>query len=121
MVWTVLAAAKPMQVNPTLADGNHWPGPGSLPSQSFLLSYNPRAAPQPFPRQVLLFRPTPSPRIPHRPIIELCIPSSLDPTLAPPGCHVISLFTQYTPYTLAGGKAWDELERNTYADRGKEG
>lgn len=53
----------------------------------------------------------------HRPIIELCIPSSLDPTLAPPGCHVISLFTQYTPYTLAGGKAWDELERNTYADR----
>ncbi|XP_006210602.1 pyridine nucleotide-disulfide oxidoreductase domain-containing protein 2 [Vicugna pacos] len=53
----------------------------------------------------------------HRPIIELCIPSSLDPTLAPPGCHVISLFTQYTPYTLAGGKAWDELERNAYADR----
>ncbi|KAB1271256.1 Pyridine nucleotide-disulfide oxidoreductase domain-containing protein 2 [Camelus dromedarius] len=53
----------------------------------------------------------------HRPIIELCIPSSLDPTLAPPGCHVISLFTQYTPYTLSGGKAWDELERNAYADR----
>lgn len=53
----------------------------------------------------------------HRPMIELCIPSALDPTLAPPGCHVLSLFTQYTPYTLAGGKVWDEQERNTYADR----
>ncbi|XP_002756551.1 pyridine nucleotide-disulfide oxidoreductase domain-containing protein 2 isoform X1 [Callithrix jacchus] len=53
----------------------------------------------------------------HRPMIELCIPSSLDPTLAPAGCHVVSLFTQYTPYTLAGGKAWDEQERNAYADR----
>ncbi|KAB0402878.1 hypothetical protein E2I00_010629 [Balaenoptera physalus] len=53
----------------------------------------------------------------HRPMIELCIPSSLDPTLAPPGCHVISLFTQYTPYTLAAGKAWDEQERNAHADR----
>ncbi|XP_054359516.1 pyridine nucleotide-disulfide oxidoreductase domain-containing protein 2 isoform X4 [Pongo pygmaeus] len=53
----------------------------------------------------------------HRPIIELCIPSSLDPTLAPSGCYVVSLFTQYTPYTLAGGKAWDEQERDAYADR----
>ncbi|XP_008830178.1 pyridine nucleotide-disulfide oxidoreductase domain-containing protein 2 isoform X2 [Nannospalax galili] len=53
----------------------------------------------------------------HRPMIELCIPSSLDPTLAPPGCHVVSLFTQYTPYTLAGGRVWDEQERNAYADK----
>uniref|UniRef100_G1KZM5 Pyridine nucleotide-disulfide oxidoreductase domain-containing protein 2 n=1 Tax=Ailuropoda melanoleuca TaxID=9646 RepID=G1KZM5_AILME len=53
----------------------------------------------------------------HRPMIELCIPSSLDPTLAPPGCHVVSLFTQYTPYMLAGGKVWDEQERSAYADK----
>ncbi|XP_045424643.1 pyridine nucleotide-disulfide oxidoreductase domain-containing protein 2 [Lemur catta] len=53
----------------------------------------------------------------RRPMIELSIPSALDPTLAPPGCHVISLFTQYTPYTLAGGKVWDEQERNAYADK----
>ncbi|XP_069317241.1 pyridine nucleotide-disulfide oxidoreductase domain-containing protein 2 [Eulemur rufifrons] len=53
----------------------------------------------------------------RRPMIEMCIPSVLDPTLAPPGCHVISLFTQYTPYTLAGGKVWDEQERNAYADK----
>lgn len=61
----------------------------------------------------------PSPAPSHRPMIELCIPSSLDPTLAPPGCHVISIFTQYTPYTLAGGKVWDEQARNTYADKGR--
>ncbi|XP_006831293.1 PREDICTED: pyridine nucleotide-disulfide oxidoreductase domain-containing protein 2 [Chrysochloris asiatica] len=53
----------------------------------------------------------------HRPLIELCIPSSLDPTLAPPGCHVLSLFTQYTPYVLAGGKAWDKQETDKYADK----
>ncbi|KAM7072741.1 pyridine nucleotide-disulfide oxidoreductase domain-containing protein 2 [Molossus nigricans] len=53
----------------------------------------------------------------HKPMIELCIPSSLDPSLAPPGCHVVSLFTQYTPYTLAGGRVWDEQERNAYADQ----
>ncbi|CAI5775219.1 nucleotide-disulfide oxidoreductase domain-containing 2 [Podarcis lilfordi] len=52
-----------------------------------------------------------------RPMIELCIPSALDPSLAPPGCHVVSLFTQYTPYTLAGGKQWDDREREDYADR----
>ncbi|KAH0623841.1 hypothetical protein JD844_007001 [Phrynosoma platyrhinos] len=52
-----------------------------------------------------------------RPMIELCIPSALDSTLAPPGCHVISLFTQYTPYTLAGGKQWNNHERDDYADR----
>ncbi|XP_042315169.1 pyridine nucleotide-disulfide oxidoreductase domain-containing protein 2 [Sceloporus undulatus] len=53
----------------------------------------------------------------HRPMIELCIPSALDSTLAPPGCHVISLFTQYTPYMLAGGKQWNNHERDDYADR----
>ncbi|XP_019357673.1 PREDICTED: pyridine nucleotide-disulfide oxidoreductase domain-containing protein 2 [Gavialis gangeticus] len=52
-----------------------------------------------------------------RPVIELCIPSVLDPSLAPPGCHVVSLFTQYTPYTLAGGRPWGEQEREAYADR----
>nr|XP_047916591.1 pyridine nucleotide-disulfide oxidoreductase domain-containing protein 2 isoform X2 [Anser cygnoides] len=51
-----------------------------------------------------------------RPMIELCIPSALDPGLAPRGCHVVSLFTQYTPYELAGGRPWDEQARNAYAD-----
>ncbi|XP_067995678.1 pyridine nucleotide-disulfide oxidoreductase domain-containing protein 2 isoform X4 [Melanerpes formicivorus] len=51
-----------------------------------------------------------------RPMIELCIPSVLDPGLAPHGCHVVSLFTQYTPSVLAGGQPWDEEARNAYAD-----
>ncbi|KAF1508897.1 Pyridine nucleotide-disulfide oxidoreductase domain-containing protein 2, partial [Eudyptula minor] len=51
-----------------------------------------------------------------RPMIELCIPSALDPGLAPRGCHVVSLFTQYTPAVLAGGQPWDEQARNAYAD-----
>ncbi|XP_029465970.1 pyridine nucleotide-disulfide oxidoreductase domain-containing protein 2 isoform X2 [Rhinatrema bivittatum] len=51
-----------------------------------------------------------------RPMMELCIPSSLDPTLAPPGCHVISIFVQYTPYVLTEGKKWDEQMKNSFAD-----
>lgn len=51
-----------------------------------------------------------------RPLIEMCIPSSLDPTLAPPGCHVLSLFIQYTPYHLKDG-TWTDEKRNAYADK----
>ncbi|XP_025095771.1 pyridine nucleotide-disulfide oxidoreductase domain-containing protein 2-like isoform X2 [Pomacea canaliculata] len=53
--------------------------------------------------------------LPSRPMIEMVIPSSRDPTLAPPGKHVASLFTQFTPYTLAKGAVWDEETRNKYA------
>uniref|UniRef100_A0A4W3HGZ5 Pyridine nucleotide-disulphide oxidoreductase domain 2 n=1 Tax=Callorhinchus milii TaxID=7868 RepID=A0A4W3HGZ5_CALMI len=56
-------------------------------------------------------------RTSHRPLIEMCIPSVLDTTLAPTGCHIISMFTQYTPYWLPGGKEWDDEERQAYADR----
>ena len=51
-----------------------------------------------------------------KPIIEMCVPSSLDPTIAPKGAHVISLFTQYTPYTPADG-AWTEDKKEDYCDR----
>ncbi|CAF3952152.1 unnamed protein product [Rotaria sp. Silwood2] len=40
----------------------------------------------------------------QNPLIEMVIPSSLDPTLAPKNCHVALLFTQYTPYRLPNGK-----------------
>ena len=53
-------------------------------------------------------------------MIEMCIPSSLDPTVAPEGCHVISLFTQYTPYELKDGKQWDQDMKDLYCDRGKQ-
>ncbi|KAK3762322.1 hypothetical protein RRG08_006065 [Elysia crispata] len=55
-------------------------------------------------------------KITKRPMIEMVIPSSLDPTLSPSGSHVVLLFTQFTPYKLAGGEEWDDQNRNTYAD-----
>lgn len=30
-----------------------------------------------------------------------------DPSVAPPGRHVMSVFCQYAPYALAGGRTWD--------------
>jgi len=51
----------------------------------------------------------------RRPIIEMTIPSVVDPSLAPPGSHVVLLFTQYTPYKLANGRSWDEATRAEYA------
>lgn len=50
-----------------------------------------------------------------RPMIEMTIPSVLDPTLAPPGCHVVSLFIQYTPYYLEG-REWTDKEKEAFAD-----
>ena len=52
-----------------------------------------------------------------RPYIEMCMPSSLDPTLAPEGCHVLSLFTQYTPYLPASG-AWNDESKEKYCEKG---
>ncbi|XP_021436540.1 pyridine nucleotide-disulfide oxidoreductase domain-containing protein 2 [Oncorhynchus mykiss] len=51
-----------------------------------------------------------------RPMIEMTIPSVLDPTLAPPGSHVVLLFTQFTPYSLVGGRAWTDQDREAFAD-----
>jgi phytoene dehydrogenase-like protein len=54
-------------------------------------------------------------RMSSEPIVECTIPSSVDPTLAPPGKHLMSMFCQYAPYELAGG--WDDAARATFADR----
>jgi len=54
-------------------------------------------------------------RMSSEPIVECTIPSSVDPTLAPPGKHLMSMFCQYAPYDLAGG--WDDAARDTFADR----
>ncbi|XP_076016995.1 pyridine nucleotide-disulfide oxidoreductase domain-containing protein 2 [Genypterus blacodes] len=50
-----------------------------------------------------------------RPMLEMTIPSVLDPTLAPPGCHVVLLFTQFTPYHI-GDREWTEQDREAFAD-----
>jgi phytoene dehydrogenase-like protein len=43
----------------------------------------------------------------ERPYLDIVIPSLTDPTIAPPGRHVMSCFVQYAPYRLARG-TWDE-------------
>ncbi|GFN80432.1 pyridine nucleotide-disulfide oxidoreductase domain-containing protein 2 [Plakobranchus ocellatus] len=55
-------------------------------------------------------------KITSSPMIEMVIPSSLDPTISPKGSHVVLLFTQFTPYKLAGDAQWDDSNRNKYAD-----
>jgi phytoene dehydrogenase-like protein len=49
------------------------------------------------------------------PLLEMTVPTMYDSTLAPPGRHVMGIFLQYAPYTLAEG-TWDEL-REPFADR----
>ncbi|MFN7977883.1 MAG: NAD(P)/FAD-dependent oxidoreductase [Vicinamibacterales bacterium] len=46
-------------------------------------------------------------RMSPAPYIEALIPSLVDPTLAPPGAHVMSVYAQYAPHTLRDG-SWDE-------------
>jgi len=49
------------------------------------------------------------------PVLECTIPSSVDPTVAPPGKHLLSMFVQYAPYHLKEGN-WDEI-KDKFADR----
>jgi phytoene dehydrogenase-like protein len=44
----------------------------------------------------------------ERPLLELTVPTMYDPSLAPPGKHILGVFLQYAPYTLREGN-WDEL------------
>jgi len=45
----------------------------------------------------------------RRPYIDMVIPSLTDPSVAPPGEHVMSCFVQYAPYKLRPGLNWDQL------------
>jgi phytoene dehydrogenase-like protein len=49
-------------------------------------------------------------RFSRRPYIDMIIPTLVDPSLAPPGKHVMSCFVQYAPYRLAEGHWDDESE-----------
>jgi len=53
-------------------------------------------------------------RYSRRPYIDMVIPSLTDPSIAPPGKHVMSCFVQYAPYNLKEG-AWDE-KREEFGD-----
>ena len=52
----------------------------------------------------------------QRPYLNVVIPSILDPTVAPPGKHIISMFVQYAPYHLKEGpEAWPS-QREAFGD-----
>jgi phytoene dehydrogenase-like protein len=53
-------------------------------------------------------------RYSRRPYIDIVIPSLTDPSVAPPGKHVMSCFVQYAPYHLKEGN-WDE-QRDAFGD-----
>jgi phytoene dehydrogenase-like protein len=53
-------------------------------------------------------------RYSRRPYVDIVIPSLTDPSVAPPGKHVMSCFVQYAPYHLASG-TWDE-QREAFGD-----
>jgi phytoene dehydrogenase-like protein len=50
----------------------------------------------------------------RRPYIDIVIPTLTDPSVAPPGKHVMSCFVQYAPYHLKSG-TWDE-RREEFGD-----
>jgi phytoene dehydrogenase-like protein len=45
----------------------------------------------------------------RQPYLEVAIPSLTDPTLAPPGKHVMSIYMQYAPYKLKGD--WEDQRK----------
>jgi phytoene dehydrogenase-like protein len=49
------------------------------------------------------------------PFADVCIPSVFDDSLAPPGQHIVSMFTQWVPHTWNTEPQQAELE--AYADR----
>src|SRR3712207_1748014 len=49
-----------------------------------------------------------------RPYMDVVIPTLTDPSLAPPGEHVMTCFVQYAPYHLEG-TTWD-VERERFGD-----
>jgi phytoene dehydrogenase-like protein len=53
-------------------------------------------------------------RFSRRPYLDIVIPSLTDPSVAPPGKHVMSCFVQYAPYHLADS-TWDE-QRDALGD-----
>ncbi len=57
-------------------------------------------------------------RLPERPWLEASLPTALDPSLAPPGRHLLLLTAHHLPFHLEGG--WEagggELERRMLAE-----
>jgi len=52
----------------------------------------------------------------RRPYINVVFPSLTDPSVAPPGKHIMSCFVQYAPYALAGGAHTWPAQREAFGD-----
>jgi phytoene dehydrogenase-like protein len=50
----------------------------------------------------------------QHPYMDIVIPSMIDPGMAPPGKHVMSIFVQYAPHNLSGG--WTDAKREAFGD-----
>ncbi len=50
----------------------------------------------------------------RRPYMDIVLPSMIDPGMAPPGKHVMSMFVQYAPYALDGG--WTPEQKEAFGD-----
>ncbi len=55
-------------------------------------------------------------RFSREPFMDCVIPSLTDPSVAPPGKHVMSIFVQYAPYNLKEGPADWENQREAFGD-----
>jgi len=53
---------------------------------------------------------------PRRPSVVAMTFSAIDPTLAPPGTHLLFTWGQYHPYQLSNGESWDAI-REREADK----
>ncbi len=51
-----------------------------------------------------------------RPYLNVVVPSLVDPSVAPPGKHVMSIFVQYAPYHLKGGAETWPKRREEFGD-----
>lgn len=49
------------------------------------------------------------------PILDMVIPTTLDPTMAPPGKHFMSCFVQYAPPKVEG-REWTDADRDAFAE-----
>ncbi len=60
-------------------------------------------------------------RVSEKPYIDMLIPSQIDPTMAPPGSHMMTVFVQYAPYDLEvdgarTGENWTDAQRKAMAE-----
>jgi phytoene dehydrogenase-like protein len=50
----------------------------------------------------------------RNPYMDIVLGSMIDPGMAPPGQHVMSIFVQYAPFNVTGG--WDDQKRDAFGN-----